>query len=101
MSSGKTLMLLERLLAQGHKLGLGVYSNSKLICDTIEKELGFPCTLIELKPDKVHRIVNTRLLILDGVEYFDHKPTSEEKEKAFKTHKPVYWDLYDTRTILK
>jgi hypothetical protein len=96
MRSGVTLMLLQRLLEQGHKLGLGVYSNSQLICDTVENELGLPCTLVELKPDKERKTVNTKLLILDDVEkYFDHKPKPKELSKLFKKT-PQYWDLYNT-----
>lgn len=89
--------MLERLLYEGHRLGLGVYTNSSVIKDTIEKDLGFPCTLIELKPDKKNSIVNTKLLILDGIEIYNHKPTT--KELSEESSPSVYWDLYNTKTI--
>ena len=99
MTTGKTLNLLYRLLEHGHKLGLGVYTNSEVIKDMLEKEYGFPCTLIALKPDvnTKHRIVNTKILILDQIErYTDHKPKIEiTGGKPYK--KPEYWNLYDTK----
>lgn len=102
MTSGQTLMLLHRLLQRGHKLGFGVYTNSEVIKDVLEKEYGFPCTLIQLKPDREHRIVNTRLLILDQIEQLkDHKPKPEIKGKKQFDNIPKYWNLYDTKEIQK
>lgn len=100
--NGKTLMLLHRFLQSGHKIGLGVYTNSTIIKDILEKEYGFPCTLIQLKPDRENRIVNTKLLILDDIErYLDHKPKPKLKIKGGRKYNvPKYWHLYDTKEII-
>jgi hypothetical protein len=95
--SGQTLRVLESVLLQGHKLGIGVYTNSKTLMRVIEDEFGLPCTLVSIGETGAERHCwpSTMLLMLDDVELFDHKP----KPLELNNRKAVYWNLYDTRTV--